>query len=66
MKRHAFGIPNRMAFFCYGDEENARIYAAHLTTANQSKMRRAHLVSVCGNTPRILLILYLAMWSTHI
>ena len=32
--------------FCYGDEENARIYAVHLTTANQSKMRRAHLVSV--------------------
>ena len=30
----------------YGDEENARIYAVHLTTANQSKMRRAHLVSV--------------------
>ena len=23
------------AFFCYGDEENARIYAVHLTTANQ-------------------------------
>ena len=34
------------SFFCYGDEENARIYAVHLTTANQSKMRRAHLVSV--------------------
>ena len=32
--------------FCYSDEENARIYAVHLTTANQSKMRRAHLVSV--------------------
>ena len=32
--------------FCYGDEENARIYAVHLTTANQSKMRRAQLVSV--------------------
>ena len=32
--------------FWYGDEENARIYAVHLTTANQSKMRRAHLVSV--------------------
>ena len=26
--------------------ENSRIYAVHLTTANQSKMRRAHLVSV--------------------
>ena len=32
--------------FCYGDEENARIYAVHLTTANQSEIRRAHLVSV--------------------
>ena len=32
--------------FCWGDEENARIYAVHLTTANQSKMCRAHLVSV--------------------
>ena len=31
--------------FCYGDEENARIYAVHLTTANQSENRRAHLVS---------------------
>ena len=27
-------------FLCYGDEENARIYAVRLTTANQSKMRR--------------------------
>ena len=34
------------SLFCYGDEENARIYAVHLTTANQSKMRGAHLVSV--------------------
>ena len=33
-------------FICYGDKENARIYAVHLTTSNQSKMRRAHLVSV--------------------
>ena len=32
-------------FLCYGDEENARIYAVHLTTANQSEIRRAHLVS---------------------
>ena len=24
---------------CYGDEENARIYAVHLTTANQSEIR---------------------------
>ena len=34
------------ALFCYGDEENARIYAVHLTTANQSEIRRAYLVSV--------------------
>ena len=33
-------------FVCYGNEENARIYAVQLTTANQSKMRRAQLVSV--------------------
>ena len=33
-------------FLCYGDEENARIYAVHLTTANQSEIRRAYLVSV--------------------
>ena len=32
--------------FCYGDEENARIYAVHLTTVNQSEIRRAYLVSV--------------------
>ena len=50
MKRHVFGIPQSHGVFCYGDEENARIYAVHLTTANQSKMRRAHLVSVCGKT----------------
>ena len=36
-------------FVCYGDEENARIYAVHLTTANQSEIRRAYLVSVIGN-----------------
>ena len=36
-------------FLCYGDEENARIYAVHLTTANQSEIRRAHLVSVMAN-----------------
>ena len=35
--------------FCYGDEENARIYAVHLTTANQSEIRRAYLVSVMEN-----------------
>ena len=26
--------------FCYGDEENARIYAVHLTTANQSEIAK--------------------------
>jgi len=36
--------------FCYGDEENARIYAVHLTTANQSEIRRAYLVSVLINS----------------
>ena len=35
-----------LSVFCYGDEENARIYAMHLTTANQSEIRRAYLVSV--------------------
>ena len=30
------------ASFCYGDEENARIYAVHLTTANQSEIRKAY------------------------
>ena len=34
------------ALFCYGDEENASIYAVHLTTANQSEIRSANLVSV--------------------
>ena len=33
-------------FICYGDKENARIYAVHLTTANQSEICRAYLVSV--------------------
>ena len=37
---------NTLSAFCYGDEENARIYAVHLTTANQSEIRRAYLVSV--------------------
>ena len=32
--------------FCYGDEENACIYAVYLTTANQREIRRAYLVSV--------------------
>ncbi|MDD6694863.1 MAG: hypothetical protein PUF42_01285 [Firmicutes bacterium] len=33
----------------YGDEENARIYAVHLTTANQSEIRRTYLVSADKN-----------------
>ena len=41
--------------FCYGDEENARIYAMHLTTANQSEIRRAYLVSVMATRKMIKL-----------
>ena len=44
------------ALFCYGDEENARIYAVHLTTANQSEIRRAYLVSVMA-TRKMLIVL---------
>ena len=33
-------------FLSDGDEENARIYAVHLTSANQSEIRRAYPVSV--------------------
>ena len=35
-------------FFCYGDEENAHRACTneHLTTANQSEIRRAYLASV--------------------
>ena len=29
-------------FFCYGDEENTRIYAVYLTTANQRELREAN------------------------
>ena len=39
-------IENVRRFFCYGVEENACIYAMHLTTADQSEIRRAYLVSV--------------------
>lgn len=28
-------------FFCYGNEENARIYTVHLTTADQGGIRGA-------------------------
>ena len=35
------------SFFCYGDEENGMyLYKCHLTTANQSEIRKAYLVSV--------------------
>ena len=37
--------PDKVSF-CYGDEENARIYAVHLTTANQSEIRR-RISSLC-------------------
>lgn len=39
-------IENVCRFFCYGDEDNARIYAVHRMTADQSEIRRAYLVSV--------------------
>ena len=41
------------ALFCYGDEENARIYAVHLTTADQSGIRRAYLVSVVNKKKQV-------------
>ena len=44
---------------CYGDEENARIYAVHLTTANQSEIRRAYLVSVCSEGTKSSIATYL-------
>ena len=40
-------------FLCYGDEENARIYAVHLTTADQSGIRRAYLVSVVNKKKQV-------------
>ena len=39
-------MENSQPILCYGDEENARIYAVHLTAANQSEIRRTYLVSV--------------------
>ena len=39
-------MENSQPVLCYGDEENARIYTVHLTTANQSEIRRVYLVSV--------------------
>ena len=33
--------------FCYGDEENARIYAVHLTTANQRQDVQSAILSLC-------------------
>ena len=37
--------------FCYGDEENGHCActSGHLTTANQSEIRKAYLVSVFKN-----------------
>ena len=40
------GMENSQPILCYSDEENARIYAVHLTAANQSEIRRTYLVSV--------------------
>ena len=40
-----------LSSFCYGDEENARIYVVHLTTANQSEIRGAYLGSVVRKGP---------------
>ena len=34
------------SFVLPGDEKNARIYAVHLTNANQSGICRAHLVLI--------------------
>ena len=36
------------ALFCYGDEENAQCACTneHLTTANQSGIRKAYIISV--------------------
>ena len=34
-----------LPFFCYGDEENARIYAVHLTTANQSEGTKSSIAT---------------------
>ena len=42
-----------LPLFCYGDEENARIYAVHLTTADQSEIRRAYLVSVVNKKKQV-------------
>ena len=39
--------------FCYGDEENARIYAVHLMTADQSEICRASLVSVVNKKKQV-------------
>ena len=33
--------------FCYSDEENARIYAVHLTTANQRQDVQSAILSLC-------------------
>ena len=45
--------------FCYGDEENVHIHEVHLTTANESMVRRVYHVSVWridvgGNVPFLI------------
>ena len=41
-------LDSQVSFFCYGDEENGHRACTngHLTTANQSEIRKAYLVSV--------------------
>ena len=41
------------SLFCYGDEENGHCARAsgHLTTANQSEIRKAYLISVIHDEP---------------
>ena len=47
----------RLAFLCYGDEENGHCActSVHLTTANQSEIREAYLVSEINRQREIAL-----------
>ena len=51
-------MENSQPILCYGDEENARIYAVHLTTANQSVIRSVYLVSVVTIVEQIIFLLW--------
>ena len=56
------------AFFCYGDEENGHhaCMNVHLTTANQSEIRKAYLVSVGGGASnRTALYLSGDLWESN-